>query len=88
MRTKGQLEASVQQHLVRRRVCGAADHILPHQHLRVQRPPLSRTLLVETQPTEMQRQKVLCKEERFSQINGRPRSQFKMEIIWGFLIFW
>lgn len=56
--TEGQLEASVQQHEVGRRVAGATDHIFPHQHLRVQGPPLSWTLLVETQQTERQRQNV------------------------------
>lgn len=63
VRTEGQLEASVQQHLVRRWVGGAADLIFPHQHLRVQRPPLTWTLLVEKQPTEMQRQKADRKKE-------------------------
>lgn len=35
VRTKGQLKAGVQQHLVWSRVGGTTDLILPHQHLRV-----------------------------------------------------
>lgn len=45
IRTKGKLKASVQQHLVRRWVDGAADLILLHQHLRVQSRPTSWSLL-------------------------------------------
>lgn len=45
MHTKGQLEAGVQQHLVRSWVGGATDLTFPHQHFRVKRYPLSRALL-------------------------------------------
>lgn len=43
--TKGQLKASIHQHLVWGRVGGAADLTFSHQDLRVQRHPVSWALL-------------------------------------------
>lgn len=45
MRTKGQLKACIQQHLVWRRIGGATDLIFPHEDFRIKRRPLSWSLL-------------------------------------------
>lgn len=51
--TERQLEARVQQHQVQRGVFGAADLVVRHDDLRVQREPLARTLLSTAQGRQL-----------------------------------